>query len=419
MKMKPLHERLSQCHVFALLAVATIAIPAPANDWARFRGPNGAGGSDAANIPTEFTEKDYNWKVELPHYGHSSPVIWKDKIFLTSASLETGDVVISCLSTKDGSTLWEKELPGLVYHLHARNSFASGSPAVDADHVYVAWVSTDDGLSLAALTHEGEMIWQKSLGEFVSQHGFGASPMVYEDKVILGNDQDGESFLTAFDRKTGDQVWQVPRRSARTAYCTPCVYRNADGSEQLIFTSHAHGISGHDPDTGKTLWEVEVFDKRSVASPIVVGDLVIGSCGSGGGGIYVVAMRPGDGKDKQPEEAYRLTRGMNYVPTPVAHGDTVFYWSDKGTLTAADGEAGRIYWQERVGGNYSGSPVRVGEHLYAIDETGDVVVIHATTDDFAIVSRNPLGSPSRATPAVADGRMYLRTVDSLVSIGGE
>jgi len=397
-----------------------------AQEWTRFRGPNGTGASDASTIPTQWTASDYNWAVGLPGVGHSSPVVWGDKIFLTSGDEETAERMVLCLAVDDGALLWQRTFDSTIHTKHVRNSFGSVTPAVDAERVYVAW-STPEEYTFLALDHNGGDVWRRDLGPFVSQHSCGISPIVYEDMVILGNDQDeadeeghhGESFLIAVDARTGETRWQTSRASAVVAYSTPCVYDPPDEPAQLIFNSQAHGISSIDPHTGKTNWEQVVFDKRSCSSPIIAGGVIFGSCGSGGGGNFVVALRPGkvDGS-RSPELAYRIDTQAPYVPTPIANGDLVFLWSDKGIVTCIRASSGEVVWRERVGGNYSGSPIRVGDRLYCIDEEGVVVVLSAS-EKYEVLARNPLGEESRATPSVADGRLYLRTYSHLISVGGE
>lgn len=404
----------------AVLITLIAAQSAQSQEWTRFRGPNGTGISEAEGIPTVWTEEDYNWTAELPGIGHSSPVLWGDKIFLTSAREEGAIRTVLCLSAADGRILWSKDYESTPHAKHARNSFASPTPAVDSERVYVAW-SAPEKYTLLALDHYGNPAWDRDLGPYISQHSCGTSPILYDNMVVIGNDQDapGESFLLAVDSHTGEDRWRTPRKSARVAYSTPCVYRPADGEEQLIFNSMAHGISGIDPTDGATLWEREVFDKRSVSSPIVVAGNVFGSCGSGAGGNYVVAVRPGDAaKNIETEEAYRVDRQAPYVPTPVAKGELVFLWSDKGIVTCINARTGESLWQERIRGNFSGSPIRVGDALYCISDDGDVFVL-AATDEFKQLAKIPLGETSRSTPAVADGTLYLRTESHLFSVGGK
>jgi len=403
-----------------LLASFALLLPTPAmaaDQWTRFRGPNGTGGSDADHIPVEWTEADYNWRVELSGSGNSSPVIWGGRVFITSGDKATGDQIIQCLAAESGETLWEKRLPSKPHHLHSRNTYASSTPAIDAERLYMAWAAPDN-YRLAALDHEGNTQWEIELGPFESQHGFGTSPIVVGESVIIASDQKGpNSFLLAVDRKTGREKWKTPREYRRTAYSTPCVRTKPDGGQELVFNSGANGISGVDPETGKINWQIDVFDKRSVSSPIVVGGLAFGSCGSGGGGNYVVAVRPGSA-EQEPELVYKVEKSAPYVPTPIASGNLAFLWYDKGVVTCIEASTGETHWQKRVSGNYSGSPVRVKDRLYTISDEGECVVL-AADEDFKLLARNDLGEPSRSTPAVAGNRLYLRTYTHLISLGGK
>lgn len=401
------------CLAIVGLATGCLATVAQGQEWTRFRGPNGSGISPTTTVPTQWTESDYNWRVSLPGVAHSSPVVWGDKVFVTSAKDDTAERFVLCLSAADGRVLWKRNYPSSAHPKHLRNSFASSTPAVDQDHVYVSWTTPED-YALLAFDHDGREAWHISLGPFVSQHSGGTSPIVYRDMVVLGNDQDGTSFLTAVGCRDGKTVWRAERRSAVVAYSTPCVLEQDKRPAELIFNSEAHGISSIDPYTGHTNWELPVFDKRSVSSPIIAAGLVFGTCGSGGGGGWVAAVKPG----LEPKLAYKLTDAAPYVPTLLAKGELLFMWSDKGVVSCMRAASGEKIWRERVGGNYSGSPVCAGNHLYCIAEDGTVVVL-AASEKYELVSRNPLGEDSRSTPAISGGRMYLRTYSHLVSIGGK
>ncbi len=202
----------------------------------------------------------------------------------------------------------------------------------------------------------------------MSQHSCGVSPVVYGDLVVLGNDQgdenhQGTSSLVAVDRRTGELAWKLDRRTATVAYSTPCVYQPAGGEAELIFNSESHGITSIDPASGRVNWEINVFSKRSVSSPVIAAGLIFGSCGSGGGGNYVVAVRPPADKGASPEIAYKLETAAPYVPTPVALDGLLFFWSDNGIVTCLRAATGQTVWQKRVGGNYHGSPVCAGGRL--------------------------------------------------------
>lgn len=386
---------------------------AEAQTWSRFRGPNGSGEAET-QFPATWSEHDYLWRVALPGSGHSSPVTWNDRVFLSSAEKEGNARLLLALDAETGKVIWKESFPSATHRIHAQNSFASSTPAVDQQHVYFAW-TTPDRLAVAARDHDGQKRWQIDLGPFVSQHGFGTSPIVYQDMVIIGNDQDGESSLVALDAATGDVRWKVPRRTAVVAYSTPCVYGADPASQELIFNSEAHGISSINPRTGSTNWELEVFNQRTVSSPVVVGNIIFGTCGSGGGSRnYLVAVRAGD----KPQEAYRIEKAAPYVPTPVARGELVFLWADNGVVTCIDAQHGDKVWQKRVGGNFSGSPIRAGDRLYAISSEGEVVVL-AAGREYELLGRNALGQISRSTPAVAGGRMLLRTESQLFCLGAE
>jgi outer membrane protein assembly factor BamB len=397
---------------------------AAANDWTRFRGPNGSGVNAEAKIPAKWTLDDAKWRVKLPGIGHSSPVVWDEKIFLTSADHASGERLVLCRNTHDGSEVWTRRFKAEKNSVHAQNSFASATPAVDARHVYVL-ISAASTNRLVALTHEGKQVWEKQLGPFVAMHGPGTSPIVHGGLVFVNDLQEGErldpgerkgvSSVVALDAATGEIRWRTPRDSTNAAYSTPCVVRGSDDREQLLLTSNAHGMTSFDLLTGHVNWELGVFDLRTVSSPLVVGNLAIGTSGSGGGGHRLVAIDMNDGK---PKKKYEVLRSAPYVPTPVAKGDLLFLCYDKGVATCIDVQTGKVHWQERVDGYYSGSPVIAGDYVYMTDYNGAEMVVLAASKDFKLVARNPLGEPSRATPAIVGNTMYIRTESHLMAIGG-
>jgi outer membrane protein assembly factor BamB len=403
----------------ALIIFFALLADCAGQEWTRFRGPNGSGISQAKTIPTTWTEGDINWKATLPGIGHSSPVLWGQKIFLTSADSDAGEVYVICIAAADGAILWQKAFPFSKFHKHDNNSFASGSPAVDEHRVYACW-SSPASYQLVALDFNGNRVWQRDLGPFSSQHGSGASPIVYQDEVILADEQDGDSFVIALDAASGHTRWKTPRRTTQAAYGTPCVYQPKKGKPELVFSSQSHGISAIDPQDGTALWEfAKAFDKRTVSSPVLAGDLIIGSCGSGGGGNYLVAVRPGAGpQGKAPQLAYTIRHSAPYVPTSICVGDLLFLWGDGGIVSCVQAPTGEVKWQERVGGDFFGSPVWVDGRLFCVSSRGDVVVVQAS-EQFALLARNALGELTRSTPAVAGGHMYIHTSKHLVSIGGK
>jgi outer membrane protein assembly factor BamB len=404
-----------------LLAIGLLSSNVAAQDWTRFRGPNGTGIS-SSQIPAIWTDKDVNWRAPLPGIGHSSPVIWRNRIFLMSADPETATQMVIALDTATGHIVWQRDFPITSYTIHLRNSFASATPAVDVDHVYAAWATPEEA-TLTAFTHDGETVWRQSLGSFASQHGFGQSPIVYEDLVLLAlleKKPDGvterveSSRIVAFDRLTGELRWSQKRGSDVASYSVPCIYRNPAGVDELLGCSTADGIFSLNPRDGSVNWQVPVFEMRTVSSPVIAEGLVFGTTGSGAGGNYVVAVELGE----RPQRRYDVRQQAPYVPTPVAKDGLVFLWSDKGMVTCIRAASGEVVWRERVDANFSGSPVIAGDHMYCIDEEG-VVVVMAAKDKAELLGRVPLGEPSRSTPAIADDRIYLRTYSHLVSVGGK
>lgn len=410
--------------LWTLGVVAACVTTSSAQEWTRFRGPNGTGLSDAEGIPTKWTDKDYNWKTTLPAGGHSSPVIWKDLIFLTGADEDANKRSVFAISTETGEVVWTKTYSFGTHRKHKLNSFASPTCAVDEERVYASWTMPED-FSVKAFSHDGKELWSRSLGGFVSQHSGGVSPIVFDDLLIIGNEQDkeggGKSFLTALDRRSGETVWTLPRESAVVTYSTPCLRTTPEGKMELVFNSTSHGISGVDPISGKILWEVpDLFNKRSVSSAVVaVGDILLGSCGSGGGGNYLVGIKPGSATEPDSGKLlYKVTRQAPYVPTPIAKGDYLFLISDGGIATCVEARTGEIVQQKRIGGTFYGSPICIQDRIYVINTSGDVVVLSATPE-LEELAVNPLGELSHSTPAVADGRLYLRAANTLYSIGGK
>lgn len=407
-----------------LLGLALGSLPtgpssARGENWRRFRGPNGAGTSEATSIPTRWTSDDYLWRVELPGIGYSSCVVWDERLFVTSALEEDATQMIRSLRTSDGGEVWKREFASATHPKHRFNCYASSTPAVDAEHVYYCFATPEKLTVMALDQHEGRDVWRRDLGPFVGEHAFGASPMLFEGMVILPNEQDGESSVVALDAKTGETRWLAPRRTEKAAYATPCLYRPERGPAQLIVVSWAHGISSLDPQTGKPNWEAGDFRFRVVGSPAIADGLIIGYAGGGGRGHQMIAVKPGNpATGAKPEVVYEMEKPLPYVCTPVSSGDLLFVWCDGGVVKCLDAPTGEIIWEERVGGDYFGSPVIVGGRLYCISREGEMVVLSASRE-FKELGRIDLGERSNSTPAVANGVMYLRTVSHVMAIGGE
>jgi len=404
------------------LCVGLILIPgsilphAAAQDWPRFRGLNGAGVSPTNVV---WTEKDQLWKTKLPGKGHSSPVLWGNRLFITSGDQQTGQRHLICLNATDGNQLWTRSFPVANHRQHEDNSWASGTPAVDERHVYVPWASPKDYL-VVALDHAGNEKWRVDLGPFNSGHGFGVSLIVHDGLVIVPNEQEGKSMLVAFDRDSGKERWQVKRRS-KTTYSTPCVWKQKDRPTEIIFGNYEHGVTSVDPKSGAINWEMDVFDKRhmetSIASCLISGDLVIGCSGWLGVRKEVIAVRP-PGPGGKAEVAWKITRGSPLVPTPLVRGDFIFLWEDDGIVTCADVSTGNTHWQERVDGNFYASPICAGNRLINVTRTGEVVTL-AAGKQFEELGRFSLGEGSFSTPAIVGDVLYVRTFHHMLAFKGQ
>ncbi len=405
-----------------------LASAAEGQEWTRFRGPNGQGISQATTIPAKWTEKDYNWKAKLPAGGHGSPVVWKDKVFVTCEDPESPGGILLALAVSDGRTLWSRRYKLTAYRHHADNCLAVSTPAVDANRVYVLW-QTSTEVILAALDHDGKPIWQRDLPGIYSRFGPGTSPTLFGDLVVFTQEHWGEgpeggkhqSSWVALDCATGQTRWTIKRNNAEISYSTPCVYAPDGREPRLIFTSWAHGVTGIDPQTGQVTWEVPTaLPARVVSSPVLADDLVIGTCGKGAAGLQLSAVRPGwPDNPARAAFVYKCTgKSAPYVPTPLAKDGLLFTFHDQGDVSCLSIADGRVLWSQKPGGKFYGSPVWVNGLLYCINRAGEVIVIKAAAT-YELLAINPLGEKSQATPAVADGRMYLRTWSHLISIGGE
>lgn len=430
------------CRVLMMIVVVATSAPARAGEgcWPRFRGPNGAGLAEAVAAPVPWTDKDYNWRIPLAGVGHSSPVVWGKRVFVTCGNATSAARLVLCLDAADGRTLWQREHRSRPYTQHGDNSYATATPAADANGVVITW-TTPAEVILLALDMDGQEVWRQDLGPFVGIHGSGSSPVIVGDLVILANEQEdpaalpfvyarpgtprtaGKSFLIALDRKTGRMRWQIERRSSQAPYSTPCLRQTETGRPELIFTSTSHGFTAVDAATGKVNWQVEgVFRERCVGSPVAAegpGGLAFAGHGYGSRGTSFVAIRPGcPEKGPAAQRAYELKPPVPLVPTPLVKGDLLFLWGDDGQVACLKLATGEPVWRQRIRQGFYGSPICAGDRLFCIARNGEVVVL-AASDRYELLACVPLGEPSHATPAVADGVIYLRTRSRLYSLGGK
>jgi outer membrane protein assembly factor BamB len=406
--------------LFAALALGALPLLGRTQEWTRFRGPNGSGIGKAAGVPAQFSPKEYNWNIELPGSGHSSPVVWGNRVFITCAPEGTAKRVVLCVSGEDGKILWQRDYETEVFRQHADNSYASMSPAVDSERVYVWWGSPTGSALVALDQKDGRELWRSELGPFVSQHGPGSSPIVFEDAVLLYFDQDNpKSFFVSFDAKSGAQRWKLEREGTTSTASTPCIFRANDGTPEAILISRTVGMTAVDVRNGSIKWELPgLLTKRCVASPFITDDgLIIAQCGEGRAESFVYAIKP-PANGPAPTKVYEVIRTGGYVPTPIAVGPLLFLWKEDGLVTCLRAASNEQLWSERVQGPFYGSPVCVNGRLYNMSRKGDLIVLGAG-EKFQQIARIPLGEGTHATPAISGGRMYLRTFTHLISVGKE
>ena len=399
-----------------LLAVGVCLLaftPCTAQEWTRFRGPNGSGVHATAKVPTEW--KSFAWKTPLPGVGHSSPVIWGERIFVTAAE-PSGKRWLVCVNAVSGAVLWQRDFPGEVYKTHKRNSRASSTPVVDGERVYVLWGSPKQLLAMA-VDHQGKTVWEVNLGTYKGGHGYAVSPILFEKLLIIPNEQDKGGSLLALDAATGKKKWEVPRIAGVAHYSTPCIYEAAKRPPELIFTNWKHGITAVEPRTGKVLWETSVFEpelqERAIVSPIIAGDLIIGTCGFVTAQKHFVAVRPMP--EGQAQEIWRIEKQVAHIPTPLVKLPYIFSLTEKGNLSCIEAATGKVLSQERLDNSFSASPVWANGHLYCVADDGEVFVVKAD-EKLQTVSRPQLGEASHATPAIAEDRIIFRTERQVMAV---
>jgi len=411
-----------------------LTLPASAEDWGRFRGPNGTGISEAKSIPTQFEDSSYLWKTEIPGTGNSSPVSAKGKVFLQSSSPDQTHRSLSCVDLATGTIDWTKDVPGGKVKIHAKNSAASSTPATDGERIYaIFWDGS--AVALHAFDFAGKALWMAPLGAFASQHGVGMSPIVVDDMVIVNFDMDERATVLAFETKTGKEVYRIPRTAYRASYSTPFLTEGKGGRE-LIVASTA-GVSGYEPKTGKELWtwtwKFAGAPLRMVSSPIAHNGMIFATTGDGGGDRNMVGIRDrGQGdvtkanlvweiaSDKKDKAKVGSRAATAYVPTMLAKGDHLYWVTDIGLATCVEAKTGKLMWSERLGSSgVSASPIMIDGKILALTEDGTAYFFKADPAKYSLVGKSKLGEATFASPAVADGKLLIRTKTQLLCIGSK
>lgn len=434
------------------IAAALIAVGAlQAQNWPQFRGPNASGVADGRRMPVKWdAEKGVNvrWKTPIPGISVSSPIVWGDKVFVTTAVSSDpnasfrhglyGDVEPSkdtasqtwkvyALDKKTGQVIWERVSHQGVPKTkrHPKSSQASCSPATDGKTV-VAFFGSE---GLFAYDMDGKLLWKQDLGALNAgwfydpdfEWGVAASPIIYKDMVIVQCDIQKDSFVAAYRLKDGKQAWRTAREEI-PSWATPTLYEGPPRAE--LITHATKFIRGYDPMTGKELWRLSGNSEVATPTPVIAHGLIYVT-----NGYRVIqpiyAIRPGasgdislkPGQESNEFIAWSKMRGGPYMPTPVVYGDLLYTCSNNGVLAAYNAKTGERVYQQRVGsgGAYSASPVAADGKLYLASEDGDVHVVKAGPQ-YELLSSNKIGEVIMATPAITDGMLIVRSMKHVYAI---
>lgn len=396
---------LRSCLTFACLLLT--GSMCPAGDWPQFRGPDGEGHSAETNLPLTWSETEHvAWKAELPGLGWSSPSIVGKQIWLTTATDEGHSLRVLCVDRDSGKVLhdvevFHKDEPG---NIHKKNSYASPTPLIEGDRVYLHYGM----LGTACVSTSREILWTTVL-KYNHRHGPAGSPVLFGDLLILNCDGTDVQYVVALDKLTGKEVWRTDREG-KMAYATPLIVA-VDGKPQLI-SPGGEWVQAYDPATGKEIWRVRYPGGYSVVPRPVVGHgLTFVSSSYDSATLYAIRLG-GEGDVTDSHVAWKLSKGAPHNPSTLLVGDELYVVSDKGILTCLDAKSGEQHYQERLGGNFSASPLFADGRIYLLDEDGKCTVI-APGKEYKVLAENQLPGRTLASISTADGALFLRTDTAL------
>ena len=382
--------------------------------WPRWRGPSGQGLVTDTGYPDRWSDtENILWRTPVPGRGNSSPIVWDDQIFLTTSQEGGRRLAVMSFSRDDGRLLWETEAPGTdVERVHQKNTQASATPTTDGERVFVSFGSR----GLLALDLDGAILWHREVGRISNYHGSAGSPLLHDGKVIIYQDQRGGSFVAAFDAVGGEPVWSVARE-ASVGWGSPVAIHVGDHDEIIVNSQRT--VNAYDPATGDELWRCGGMTFEVIPTPAVGAGLIF--CASGRAGP-TLAIRPGGRGDVTDTHiAWRTSRGSPFVPSPLVHGDYLYTINDMSSIvTCFEAASGEVMWQERLGRpsreGFSASPVVVDGKIFFTNDNGETFVLKAGPE-FELLHTNDIGARTLASPALVDGRWYVRTARELIAIG--
>ncbi len=442
-------SRIALTLIFALVVagLSSFATTASAGNWPQWRGPDGSGISNEKNLPSEWSPtKNVKWKTPIEGRSHSSPIVWGNRVFLTT-SIE-GEAVpgakavkhvlegdkeflhpdsvgadrkhtfkVLCIDRDTGKILWQSTAwEGTPYdNRHRKSSYAASTPATDGKLVY-AFFGTE---GLYAYDFKGNLAWKAQLGNLGTVGmGTGTSPILFDNLVIVQCDEENgaASFIVAVDKKTGKEVWKTPRK-VQVSWSTPLLVRTATRAE--LITSGTEALISYDPATGKELWRHKGVESNAIPSPVANNEMAYLVAGFPAKIAYAIKLGQNGDLTGTSNVPWKYEKGTAYVPSPILYGDYLYLTTDRGILTCIDAKTGEVKYEGGripIPATFTASPVAFENKILMTSEDGDTFIVKAGPKH-EILGTNSVGEPVYASPAIADGRIFIRGEKNLYCIG--
>ena len=382
------------------------AIDVSPEDWAWWRGPNRNATQADITVPVQFgPHQNVLWKTAVPGRGHADPTVVGDRVFLATAEQDTETQSVVCFDRHSGHQLWQQPLHqgGFERNMHAKATQASNTVACDGQRVFACLLNAEK-IHLSALDLDGNIVWQKVLGDFRSKFGYSASPVLHGSFVVVAADHSDGGFLAAVHRESGDIVWKKAR-PAESTYASPIVAHVA-GKDQILIAG-ADQVASYDPQTGQQFWSCDGVTSSCVGTVVWDEHNVFAS--GGYPGEETICINAGSG-----EPVWRVRQKV-YISSLLLHNGLLFANTDNGIAFCLDAASGEKKWQARLTGNHSASPVLIGQHVYTASEEGVVTVYQPSASGFEEVAKNRMGDEIMASPVAAYGNLFLRVTDHAAS----
>jgi len=386
-----------------------------AENWPNWRGPNGDGTSSEINIPAKWDSvTNVLWKVPVPGAGHASPIVWGDRLFTVTAKAETQEKILLCFDTKNGKILWQSTIVKTALEgKHGDNSYASGTPATDGTLVYVS-VLEGESVVVAAYDFNGKQVWIQHPGTYSSPHGYSCSPVLYKDKLIINCDSKGDAFIAALSKTDGHTIWKKAQDKPAHSFSTP-LFRELAGKMQMIYCGNM-GVSSYNPEDGSIYWFINGPSEDFCSTPVYNEKIGLILVSSAWPQRHLLAIKPdGKGDVTNTHIAWQSTDGAYYVPSPVTVGDYLITTATNGMVNCIEAATGKILWKENLGKQYS-SAVLVNGLVYMPNDEG-VITIIKPGPTYLTAEKNSIGETMYASPAISNGKIYLRSAKNLFCIG--